>query len=442
MQIATLPPHPRDMDLAAVASAARDLESQGLTGRAEIYWRHIVSRNPDNPEAQLGLAAQLCARGHAGNALVYLGRVLDGTTEDDRYAAALVWRTLSQLTGRAQEPENRSTEQLADEIVEMLDDENADGVWPSARASICRLLLRLGVDEKLLRQDRGAEPFLDVRTVLPPETLLTRFREIRGDGVLPETIENAISRLSAKESDAEAWFVLGRDSMGRDETETAQELFRRAAFLEPGRIKYRINLARALAANAEYADAYRAFHSVASLTADSRADRFHQDEATANRRSLLSRLILVVRQAIAEDDDAKAWSTFRLIEWEEELPDTDGMRSAILRLSIDRVMKAHKSGDPDAIRLSRLHLERDPESIYVRQVLGQALMAADRFREAAEIWGSLTVSLPDNARMFLQYAKCLERSGAGEAALEAAERALHYDPDLASARIIHDRLAD
>ena len=105
-------------------------------------------------------------------------------------------------------------------------------------------------------------------------------------------------------------------------------------------------------------------------------------------------------------------------------------------------MRAHKADAPDTLALARDHLRRDPESVYVRQVLGQALMAAGRFREASDVWGSLTASLPDNARMFLQYAKCLERTGAGEAALAAAQQALALDPSLESASIIEARLSD
>jgi tetratricopeptide (TPR) repeat protein len=435
-----LPTHPRDMDRNKAVESAHTLDDAGFAGRAEIYWRDIVNRSLDDPEAQFALAARLCSNGRFVNALVYACHAIDAGV-DDTQAIELIWRILTGLAGETAETGGKTTEQFADETVGLLKVDDEGVLWPSAYTTIVRLLTRLGVDESQLRSERGTDTFLSSDALLSPDTLLTRFRESRGEGVMPETIDNAIDRLASSEADAEAWFVLGRDSMGRDETETAQELFRRAAYLEPGRVKYRINLARALIANAQYADAYQTYLSVASLTADSRADRFHQEEATANRRSLLSRLILMVRKAIAEDDDAKAWATFRLIEWEDELPDRDGMRSAILRLSIDRVMKTHKAADPDTIRLARLHLERDPESIYVRQVLGQALMVAERFREAAEIWGSLTVSLPDNARMLLQYAKCLERSGAGEAAHEAAERALHMDPELESARIIRDRLA-
>lgn len=427
------------MDQAAVISTARELSASGNGGCAEIYWREAVSRQPDDNLSLLGLAAELVESGHSTNALVYASRALE-TGEAGADACFLILRILSRLAGEHGEPEPVSAEQAADRAVALLRQLESGDIWPSARKAITQHLIGMGVDEKLLRTDRVDEPFLDARAVLAPDILLGRYRAGQADGLVAETIENALGRLAETETDAESWFVLGRDSMARDETETAQELFRRAAFLEPGRVKYRINLARALTANAEYIDAYQVYMSIAALTPESRADRFQQEEASASRRSLLSRLILTVRQAIAADDDNRAWSTYRLISWEDDLPDADGMRSNILRLSIDRVMKAHKNGEADVIRLSRLHLERDPESIYVRQVLGQALMAAERFREAAEIWGSLTVSLPDNARMFLQYAKCLERSGAGEAALEAAERAIHFDPELESARIIRDRL--
>lgn len=438
----TAPAHiqsPRQMDESGLPAVARDLQQSGRFQQAESYWREVITRQPDDAEALLGLATALYRNHQATNALVYLCRALENGTPDSA-ATVLIWQILSELDGQETATEHASTEQMADATVQLLKEADPDTLWPSARSAIAKHLIRAGVDEELLRTDRVDEPFLDPDAVLPPGTLLTRFHESREEGVLPETIENALERLSSNETDAEAWFVLGRDSMARDETETAQELFRRAAYLEPGRVKYRINLARALTANAEYADAYQVYLSVETLDPESRADRFQQEEARANRRSLLSRLILVARQAIAADDDTRAWATYRLIAWEDELPDADGMRSAILRLSIDRVMKAHKQGDPEAIRLARQHLERDPESVYVRQVLGQALMTAERFREAAEIWGSLTESLPDNARMYLQYAKCLERSGAGEAALEAAERAIEFDPGLESAQIIRDRL--
>lgn len=427
------------MDQAAVISTARELSASGNGSCAEIYWREAVSRQPDDNPSLLGLAGVLAGSGHSTNALVYASRALE-TGEADAESCFLILKILSRLAGEHDEPEPVSAEQAADRSVALLKQLESGDIWPSARKAITKHLIGIGVDENLLRTDRVDEPFLDAKAVLEPEILLGRYRAGQAEGLVAETIENALGRLAETETDAESWFVLGRDSMARDETETAQELFRRAAFLEPGRVKYRINLARALTANAEYIDAYRVYMSITALTPESRADRFQQEEASASRRSLLSRLILTVRQAIAADDDNRAWSTYKLISWEDDLPDADGMRSNILRLSIDRVMKAHKNGETGVIRLARLHLERDPDSIYVRQVLGQALMAAERFREAAEIWGSLTVSLPDNARMFLQYAKCLERSGAGEAALEAAARAIHFDPELESARIIRDRL--
>lgn len=432
---------PRHTETTLLASSARSFLQDDQSDQAELVWRELLRREPDNNEALFGVAEQLCAAGHSVNALVYLNRATNSGS-NDALALKLVWRVLSDLSGTQMTTGSHSAEQMADSVVQLLKEMDTNILWPSARKTIARLLVRTGVDARLIQSEPGSEQSAELHGVCEPEVLLARFRESRDEGVLPETISSAIERLAKAETDAEAWFVLGRDSMGRDETETAQELFRRAAFLEPGRIKYRINLARALGANAEYAQAYEAFHSVTSLVADSRADNFHLEEASVSRRSLLSRLILLVRKAIAEGDDAGAWSLYQLIAWEPDLADGDGMRSAILRLSIDQVMKAHKLADPEVIPLARRHLERDPESVYVRQVLGQALMTAERFREAAELWGSLTVSLPENARMFLQYAKCLERSGAGEAALEAAEQALRIDPSLDSAQIIFNRLTN
>lgn len=431
------------LDRDELVDIARKAAADGNLEEAEICWRAVLERQPDHAEAAFGVVRALVGSRHHRNALVYLTRAIQSGYRDQGLLT-VAETCVSGIVAPDHDGADpkKDEEAAADALVGHLRRASDSQIWPSARQALHDVLVAAGVDELSLARQPGSDAELWIGQALPSDKLQQQVEATLDPENGAEPAAKNLADLKADPDNAEAWFALGRFCLGRESTEIAEELFRRAAHLQPDSIKYGINLARTLVANGRYVTAFRAYTALLGLPSQSRTDGYHLEEAAANRRSLLSRLILLTRQAITAGDPARAWNIFLMIRQEPDLQDADGIRAAILRLSIDKVMQAHREGAAETIGLARAHLERDPESVYVRQVLGQALMTARRYREASEMWGSLTVSAPDNARMFLQYAKCLERSGAGEGAIEAAKRALELDPGLESARIIHDRLSE
>ncbi|WP_417512850.1 tetratricopeptide repeat protein [Minwuia sp.] len=426
----------------AVQELLTQAAAEDRPAHADRIWRAVLEIDPARSEAALAVAAFAARSGQPLNALVYLCHALRHA-EPSEEALLVAHDAMAGLTGEAEEASTagQSADALGAALARGLDDPGTAGLWPEARDALKRLVEWSGAAVET-RETRPVSIDYDkeLEQAEAPSTLLERLREHLQSDPNARSFDEAIARATRHPDDPEAWYILGRDCYARDDMETAEKLFRKAASLDRDSIKYRMNFARALAACGRYDAAFVAYRGLEDMSSNSRTDGYHLEEAKANLRSLLSRLILMVRQATGEGDAERAWSLFELIQDHPEVQDQSGIRSAILRLSIDEVMTAHKAESPRTLALARAHLNRDPDSVYVRQVMGQALMTAGRYREAADVWGSLTVSLPDNARMQLQYAKCLERSGAGEAALTAANRALELDAGLESAQIIRDRL--
>ncbi|WP_416898115.1 MAG: tetratricopeptide repeat protein [Minwuia sp.] len=428
--------------VAALRDEARALVEEGRDAQADVRWRALLELAPDDGEAARCVAARACQQGLGPTALVYFVRAARRAApeaSDLHLGAAIV----SLLTGERQsvDPATWQPDDPASSIAEAAANLPPADLWPEARSVLQSVAAAGGADMTDCTSQPG-DAFSDFLDAAPEaDALIERCTSAVPAGERSEGFNAALDRARTEPSDPECWQALGRERQAQEDFDTAVACFRKAASIDRLCIRYRMAVARALTGAGRYDLAFAAYNGIGDLPVQGRTDSYHLEEAAANQRSILSNLILMTRQAVGELDPDRAWSIFELIRDKEEVQDREGIRSSILRLSIDQVMRAHKSDAADTLELARAHLRRDPESVYVRQVLGQTLMGQGRHREAADIWGSLTSSMPDNARMFLQYAKCLERIGDGEAALAAARQALKLDSSLEFAAIIEARLA-
>lgn len=425
-------------------SRAETHAAAGEPGLADTHWRAVLEEDPSDTEAAIHVAAFALMSGFPRNALVYVCLAIRHGRSDAE-TLRLAYRCCIALEG------NRPDEGASDEVPEgrMIDHlvacsaaETEEILWPEARRLLLRLVETLSMERKGSSWPEGAEtgdnpPLQDGQAV---QELAGRVEAAFEGREQDEETAATLSALRLDHAAHAAWFRLGWSLLRTGHAALARDVFALCSELVPESISYRLYLGRALSANAEYDLAYSVFDELRNMPSRSKTDEYHLAEAEAAKRSMITRLILMTRDAVNDGDVARAWSIYELIRHHPVVQGDPSVEARILKASLDQVLEAHREGRGDVLPLAAAHLDREPDNIAAQQIIGMALMAEGRFVEAVPYWESQAEQLPDNALAHLQLAKCLERAGQKVRARESARVALELDPDLKSASIIYSRL--
>lgn len=210
------------------------------------------------------------------------------------------------------------------------------------------------------------------------------------------TREVAERNRSQRVADAGVWYVRGQDALKTGAIDAATNALRKATLLNPGRLDYRLSLARALVADQKDADAREILASV-------RGQRPDDPEATLQ-------LARIEVRAGREDDAVRLYQGALVALWAPR--DSEERRRTRIEL-IDYLLANNRR--PRALS-ELLLLNADlPEDAETQAAIGHMFLKAGDPRRAAAVFADVLTRAPENGAAL---------AGSGEAAFAMGNYAL------------------
>jgi eukaryotic-like serine/threonine-protein kinase len=409
--------------VASVVVVARRLIAEGKTAEAERLLTHDVRRHPTDFTTNRLLGTVLRARGESAEAVRYLTAARAARPTD---------LTVSLDLGLALADANRAEEAL--DVLRDVTRENPTAV--AAHVRIGELLLAQG-EANAARTRFTTAVELDPKNG-PAQLGLGRVELARGD--LDAAAKAFRSATASPAHAAAAHAGLGQIHLDRWEAAKAIAEFRSAVAAEPANIEYRLGLVKALRVGNDSAGALREAKAAVAVAPKSAAahravgellavsgDRpgavtaykaaIQCDPADAEAHQRLAGVYerLDDRAAAAAEYKAVAdlrpkdiKAQFALGRARQKIGDWSGAAEAFRRaLALDpQDATAHQqlgislaaAGNDAGIEVLKSAVEAQPDSGDARTDLGQALLRAGRFREAASTLRAAAERFPEDSR--------------------------------------------
>ncbi len=264
---------------------------------------------------------------------------------------------------------------------------------------------------------------------------LLKFRELLNAGKTDAAFDLGQEILALNPDHLEVLFATGYHHLKSGDFAQAALAFSKCARLNPTDVRTLLNLGRSQEKAGMLAEAKTTYQSMLEFT-----DLAPQisSEVEKSLGNVTRQILKVATLSVRAGDFLKAWQGLESLE--RTIPGADEIREQIRRLSYQHLRGLYDQASDNMDGHDEWHFNAFPDDIRALEYIALWRMKGRRHGDALVVWKALTRCRNDNARDFLQIARCLEWLKQNKEAIINAKKAITIDPQLQDAKDIIQRV--